>query len=613
MAGPDSLNNRPYISGAAHTESPVHPRTRQRMKLPQVVSAFRLLLAFHFLALDAGAALTDQQATQQIDNAINTHYASADIDLAEKKLLEVIKACTGACSPGVVARAWMYVGIVRGSGRDDVTGATQAFQSAKAADPSVQLDELFATDLVKKVFAQTPAPAAGGDNMPLMGDIRDRAGTQPAVSAIICSLEVNEVETQRPIPVSCRAPAGTVKAILAYKHESSTRWRELTMSQSQGTWVTEVPCSDTTQIGVLAYHVRALDTENRVVDSLGGEQDPEELNLVQSTDLQPPSLPNQPPPASCRPKKAPEPKGPTLGSYGDACRDSAQCQGGLTCSDGKCTADVSCDTDSDCASGACIDNVCALPDECEEGDCNLGSRAPGNWFGIQGGLDFAMMSGTQVCNVGADPAYSCFEDGNPYVGVPNLNYGGSIDGGFQASTARVMLSYERVISAVFSVEARLGFAFNGGPDSPRSLGGDNSKFLPFHAEGRLKMYFTRVYREDGSGLEGPSGFVMLGGGLAQVDPHVSVPVGECREPNVPFEIGKISERENACSQSANQVFAIKDVDVYQRLGQAFVSGGVGFRWGFGKHVAAIANLNAQFLLPSTGLTLSPSLGVAAGF
>jgi hypothetical protein len=129
----------------------------------------------------------------------------------------------------------------------------------------------------------------------------------------------------------------------------------------------------------------------------------------------------------------------------------------------------------------------------------------------------------------------------------------------------------------------------------------------------MKVYFSRVFRDDGSGLRGPSGFLVLGGGLAQVDPHVSVPVGECREPGVPFEPGQISQRENACRESANQVFEIKQVDVYQRLGQGFVSGGIGLRWGFGKQFAAVANLNAQFLLPSTGLTLSPSIGAAYGF
>jgi hypothetical protein len=66
------------------------------MKLEQVITATLLGLALLCTSIDASAALTNQQANQQIDNAINTHYASADIDLAEKKLLEVIKACTGS-------------------------------------------------------------------------------------------------------------------------------------------------------------------------------------------------------------------------------------------------------------------------------------------------------------------------------------------------------------------------------------------------------------------------------------------------------------------------------------------------------------------------------------
>ncbi len=588
------------------------------MKLHQVVTAFSLIAILHCLAFDARAAINNDKANQQIDNAINTHYASADIDLAEKKLLEVIKACASVCSPAVVARAWMYVGIVRGSGRDDAAAAQEAFRTAKAADPAVKLDDLFATDMVKRVFEQTPAPGAAGGDMPLLGDIRDRAAQPEAVSAISCSLDVNEVETQRPIPVACRTPPSAQATVLSYRHESSNRWRQLPMALHNGVWIAEIPCADTAQIGVLAYRVQALDAQGQEVDALGDERDPEELNLVQKTTAKPPALPNQPAPASCRPKKKPEPKGPKLGTYGDACSDAAQCQGGLTCTDGKCTADVSCDSDSECLSGACVDNVCTIPDDdCEGENCEVASRVPGNWFGLQGGLDFAMMSGSQVCSENADVAFSCFEDGDPYRGVPNVRYAGSIDGGFRTATARVMLSYERVISSLFSVEGRFGFAFNGGPESSRSLGGDSSKFLPFHVEGRAKLYFTKVYREDGSGLKGPSGFAMLGGGLAQVDPHVSVPVGECRldddQPVVPGQPREISPIENGCRNSVNQVFQVKDVDVYQRLGQGFVTAGVGFRYGFGKQVAAIASLNGQFLLPSTGFTLSPSLGVSAGF
>jgi hypothetical protein len=581
------------------------------MKLHQVVPALLLSLALHCLALTASAALTNEQANKQIDDAINTHYASADINLAEKKLLEVVKACASTCSRGVVARAWMYVGIVRGSGRDDAAAAQEAFRAAKAADPAVKLDDLFATDLVKRIFAQTPA---GGD-MPLMGDIRDRAAQPVEVTAIRCSLEATEVETQRPIPISCQTAPGASKVVLSYRHESSTRWRDAPLTKQGQAWVGEIPCTETKQIGVLSYRVQALDTQGKAVDELGNEEEPLELSLVQSTDVAPPSLPNQPAPATCRPKKVPEPAGPKLGTYGDACSDGAQCQGGLTCTDGKCAADVSCDSDAECFSGTCVDNVCVIPsDECQGDDCEnqKQSRIPKNWFGLQGGVDFAMMGGEQVCGDDADLAFSCFENGDPYRGLPNQNFAGNIDGGFRTATARVMLSYERVISSVFSVEGRLGFAFNGGPESAKANGGNGSTFLPIHAEARLKGYFTKVYRDDGSGLSGPSGFAMLGGGLAQVDPHVTVPVAECRS-RADRTTNIISEGEANCIESENRALEVTNVDVYQRLGQAFVTTGVGFRYGFGKRVAAVASLNAQLLLPSVGFTLSPSLGVSAGF
>jgi hypothetical protein len=596
------------------------------MKLPPAASAslFRLFLflVLSFLSLDArAAAMNDAKANKQIDDAINNHYASADIDKAEKKLLDVIKACTSKCSATVTARAWMYVGIVRGSGRDDAAAATEAFKAAKAADPNVKLDELFATDLVKRVFEQAagPTPAAAAAPMPLMDDIKSRGTLPEEVTSIACSLHVTEIETQRPIPLACRTAPGANSVVLSYRHESTTRWHQLTLTKQGKDWVGEVPCTDTTQIGVLQYRLQALDAQGKQVDGLGTEQDPLELNLVETTQAAPPSLPNQPPPATCRPPKKVEAAGPKLGSYGDACSDAAQCQGGLSCIAGKCAADVHCESDSECVSGSCIDNMCVSGrEDCEGSDCPKENRAPMNWFGLQGGLDFAMMSGNQVCGRDADVSYSCFEDGNPYRGVPNQNFAGNIDGGFKTATTRVMLSYERALGSLFSIEGRFGFAFNGGPESAKSQGGDSSKFVPFHAEARAKLYFTRVYRSDGRGLKGPSGFFMAGGGVAQVDPHVSVPVAECRQTGlntafVPGAPNEITQAEDLCARSDNRALAVKDVDVYQRLGRGFVTAGVGFRYGIGKHVAAVAAVNTQFLLPSFGFTLSPSLGVSAGF
>src|SRR5688572_28522352 len=164
------------------------------MKIQKVFTSCLSTLLFCFVVTAQAAPPNDKQANVQIDNAINTHYASADINTAEKKLLDLIKACGTTCSRTVVGRAWMYVGIVRGSGRDDVAGAQEAFRQAKAADPAVKLDDLFATDLVKRVFEQT-TPSADG-TMPLMEDIRERAAQPEVVSSIRCSLQATEVETQ---------------------------------------------------------------------------------------------------------------------------------------------------------------------------------------------------------------------------------------------------------------------------------------------------------------------------------------------------------------------------------------------------------------------------------
>jgi hypothetical protein len=228
-------------------------------------------------------------------------------------------------------------------------------------------------------------------------------------------------------------------------------------------------------------------------------------------------------------------------------------------------------------------------------------------------MDFAMMSGSQVCDVGSTQpdreAFSCFENGDPYQGRTNHNLGGDIASGFRPATIRLLVGYERVILPFFSIEARLGFAFNGGPESPAPAG-DGSSFLPIHAEARAKLYFSSVYRDDARGLKGLTGYVTLGGGMAQVDPKVTVPVGECVPPP---RTSTITNEQADCIDSNNQAITTKDLEVYKRLGQSFISGGPGLRYGITKNIAANLQLTGMFLLPSTGFALTPSLGVAAGF
>lgn len=582
-----------------------HPNS-PGVRAPRLLAA---VLAVTFLMTQGSlAAPTDAEANKQIDSAINTQYASAQIAAAEKTLLDLIQACGNQCAPSTVARAWMYVGIVRGSGKDDLAGAQKAFAEAKRADANVKLDELFATELVKRVFQQTtPAAAARPDGMPLMGELQARAGagTEAAASAISCTLSVTEIETQRPIPFACTAPAAARRVVLSYKHENAARWSELQMTQSGRYWTAIIPCAETKALGVLGYRVQAFDAQGQSVDELGSEAEPQEVNLVDETSQAPPALPDQAAPESCRPKKVEAPQGPILGGYGQACSNESQCQGGLACIDGICTADISCDSDSDCISGACIDGVCDVAG-CEGDACE--GRVPRNWLGVSGALDFAYMSGSGVCDP-SESTFSCFEDGQTYEGRTNRNLSGEIDSGFQRATARVMLSYERVISSILTLEGRLGFAFNGGPESTGPAG-DGSSFLPVHAEARAKIFFSKVFREDGRNIKGLGAFFVLGGGVAQIDPRVTVPVGECVPP--PFRT-TISEAENDCIESDSQAIATKELTVYKRLGQSFVTAGPGLRYGITRNIAANLQVMGLFLLPSTGIAITPSLGVAAGF
>src|SRR6185295_14288488 len=98
------------------------------------------------------AAPRDAAANQKIDEAINTHYLATEFDKAEALLKGVLEACEDRCSPNVKARAWMYVGIVRGSGRQDIAGAQDAFQQGLALDPTVKLDDALATPAVRSAF-----------------------------------------------------------------------------------------------------------------------------------------------------------------------------------------------------------------------------------------------------------------------------------------------------------------------------------------------------------------------------------------------------------------------------------------------------------------------------
>ena len=111
------------------------------------------LLAASVTVPAVAAPNKDAATLKKIDEAVNVHYIAAQFDKAESVLLSAIKACGAKlCSGEVIAKAYIYVGVIRGNGKGDIAGARQAFENAQAADPNVTLDPTLVTPAVLAEF-----------------------------------------------------------------------------------------------------------------------------------------------------------------------------------------------------------------------------------------------------------------------------------------------------------------------------------------------------------------------------------------------------------------------------------------------------------------------------
>ena len=258
-------------------------------------------LLFATLSFGASAAPKDTAANAKIEEAINVHYLATDFAKAEGQLLGVVKACgKDGCSPAIVGRAWMYIGLVRGSGKNDLAGARDAFNKAKAADGTTALDKALATPEVQgefdAVFGEGAADAGGGGGGDGVAAMLAAAGG----TAGECSPAAGgEIEIRRPIPLSCKAPAGAVKAVLAYKEFGGTQFANLPMTLQNGQFRSPIPCSATKMEGALLYVVVMKDAAGATVSTVGSLEQPAQLNIVKTTTQPPPAFPGEAPPARC--------------------------------------------------------------------------------------------------------------------------------------------------------------------------------------------------------------------------------------------------------------------------------------------------------------------------
>lgn len=593
-----------------------------------------LLALFTFFTLPAFAQYTrDNAANKKIDEAINQHYLATDFDKAEAVLTGTINACGDKCSPGVIAKAWMYVGIVRGSGKNDQNGAKDAFQKALALDPNVKLDTQLATPDTQTTFGNLggsgaeAAPAEKPSSKPPPAAASEDSGNDKG--GIKCTPDVREVQTRRPIPMQCTTDEEAASMELRYKPFGG-EWKTVKMKKKDDAFRGEIPCDATGSAGELKVYVRAKDASGENVDSFGSKSKPVSFQLSETTTAEPPAYDGEEAPQRCVAKEECPPDFPGCQDkpkrgdkdWGAACDNSMECKEGLLCNDGTCEQAPSCDTNADCQTGSCVDNKCSVG---EGGGGGSSTPYKKNWIGLHFAQDIAIIGGSDVCSVGSRTAngYACYISGSttePYNGNPYP--GAGIATGTALATQRILLSFERAFTPNITAGLRIGYAFGGGPPAgkgpddqmrPKDANGvplpatNGTAFLPFHLELRLAYYFGK----GALAKKGLRPYVAAGGGLAQVDAKVKVSVADCQE-------SLSTDDYNNCIQGKSPPFDTSktrpyDLDAWRKMGQGFITLAGGAMYAFNPRLGAVLNINLMYMLPTSGPVIEPSLGVEYGF
>jgi hypothetical protein len=543
------------------------------------------------LAIIAGALLCgaqpaaaqytrDRSANERINKAVADHYLQMNFGQAEEQLLGVVKACEDKCRPATIARAWMYVGVVRGSGKGDQHSAKQAFDTAVGQDPGVELDEALATPETKVTFeASRKSRPEGGRRLPMIGASPMGGGDEPLPSdeplpdekpkrkGLACTPTSREVQTRRAIPFDCRSDEEVARMTLRYQEHGEAEWKTIDMQRAGESFRATLPCEITTDSGRISFFVVASDATGDPVDTLGSKGEPQRITIdPKSTEA--PAYPGAEPPPRCEEKVLCPPDFP-------GCEDLV-------------------------SAGEALENE---PEPTYKK----------NWFGAHFALDIGFIGGDDVCST-ANTEFDCYASETPFpeplpfdVADPDGELGDvypgtGIGSGAAAGTMRALLSYDRAFTDKIMAGARLGFAFRGGPETA-----DGRAFLPVHAEGRLS------YWPLGLSTSSLRPYLHIGGGIAQVDVKVgNVTVQDCSEQAPREEFLDCIEAQDAYDSANEFELPEKTVDAYRKLGNGFVTTGGGVLFPLSESTAIQLNVNAMLMLPSTGFVLEPSVGVVYG-
>jgi hypothetical protein len=438
---------------------------------PKLTLRVALAISLISFAFSAAAAPKDHAALKKINEAVNVHYLGTDFEKAEAVLLGIIEACgDDGCSGAVIAKAYMYLGIVRGGGPQDMVGAKEAFEKAKEADAKVKLDAVLAPPEVRVLFQEVMAgkKAKSEPGNEIVG------AQQPAAEGgVHCTPAPGlEVEVGRQIPIACIPPSNVAQGHLSYKPVGSQEYKAIPMTMDSGMLRGQIPCDGATAAGDLMFYIRAEGKDGGTIDTLGSAQSPAAFKIVAKTSQAPPSYPGSSPPPRCDGSTEPSGSGGGAGTEG----------GGRRWLVGVHFA-------WDLWASSADTNVCS---------------------------NAALLAGKYSCY---DPGISTINTTTDTMPLAEEAYGGNIKNALVPATKRFLLSVDYIVTPAVTLGGRVGMAIGGGPPNihydngvPRQTG----QYMPAHVELRGAYWFIPL------GSPGAHPYIHAGGGMAQVDGKAQV-------------------------------------------------------------------------------------------
>jgi|SRR5579859_4626830 len=551
--------------------------------------ASALTLAFLW-SVPAHSAPKDELAAKMNQDAIDNDYLAMRFPEADRKLRMAIAICgkTG-CAPNVLAQLHRDLGIVFIVSNKVADGKEQ-FAQALQLDPSTTIPKDLSTPDIAAAFkdaadkagiAAKPAPAQAAPE--------PRPTRKPPQSE---ELRHTPPEGQLPLTavplyVEVEEGLGQSKVVVHYKGYGMPDWKVVDMKRLRKGYGLEIPCADVgNALGDLKYYIQAVGSEGEVLAASGTKTLPQRVPISPSFSGDPPHLPGRRAPTPCTGGTGgecpPEFPGCKIGkrATGKVCTMDTECPHG-TCVAGHCSEDAAADSRAPCET----DSQCAAGRVCKAGYCEANWKK--NWFGLVLQQDIVVLAAAKdVCLDGR--IYSCQQgDGSYFIPSATLSpkpgAADEVKAGIAAATTRVLLQYDRAVSANAMLGGRIGYAFGGGPDSRDS----GAPFFPYHLEARASLWLG----SEPFSQPGVRPYFVVSAGVAQVDVSVSVPLVmvDAMGTEIPGSL-----------------------TAWKRAGSFFGSGGFGILYAFGRNTGILGEIRAQRMFPTVGTIVPIQIGYVVG-